>query len=321
MKKLYILFLAACVTSYTFSQTLLEENFDYGTTAGGLVALSGANWTVHNGTTTVGYATTSLSMTNYPSSGVGGSATLLGSNSEDVNRTFTNQTTGTIYFSTLVNVSAVSTTGNYFLHLGPSNIGTTFIARIGAKADSSGKILFGIATTASAPIYGSTPFDLNTTYLLVASFNIATGESKLYVLSTPAATEPTTPEATNTAAGTYSIGSVALRQSGNIPTVTVDGIRVGTTWNNTVVTTVLSTDENDINAFKLYPNPTSLGFVNIKSTSNAVINVSVFDVLGKQVLNETLKNNILNVSKLNSGIYVLKITQNNATVTKKLSIK
>ena len=49
--------------------------------------------------------------------------------------------------------------------------------------------------------------------------------------------------------------------------------------------------------------------------------VSVFDVLGKQVLNQTVTNNRLNVSGLNSGIYIMKISQDNATITKKLVIK
>jgi hypothetical protein len=51
------------------------------------------------------------------------------------------------------------------------------------------------------------------------------------------------------------------------------------------------------------------------------MNVAVFDILGKQVKNEILTNNTLNVSSLKSGIYIVKITQNNASITKKLVIK
>jgi hypothetical protein len=39
------------------------------------------------------------------------------------------------------------------------------------------------------------------------------------------------------------------------------------------------------------------------------------------VLQSNVVNNKLNVSSLNAGIYILKLTQNNATVTKKLVIK
>ncbi len=83
----------------------------------------------------------------------------------------------------------------------------------------------------------------------------------------------------------------------------------------------LSVNSFERNNFNLYPNPTSLGYVNISSTNSERISVNVFDVLGKQVLNQTVSNNHLNVSTLKSGIYIMKISQNNTTVTKKLVVK
>ncbi len=80
---------------------------------------------------------------------------------------------------------------------------------------------------------------------------------------------------------------------------------------------------NGINAasFDLFPNPVSNGFVNITSTDNAAISVSVFNILGKQVLVETLNSDRLNLSQLNAGVYILKISQNASSVTKKLVIR
>jgi hypothetical protein len=49
--------------------------------------------------------------------------------------------------------------------------------------------------------------------------------------------------------------------------------------------------------------------------------VQVYDVLGKMVKSETLSNNTLDVSNLNTGLYILKITQNQNSVTKKLVIR
>ena len=71
----------------------------------------------------------------------------------------------------------------------------------------------------------------------------------------------------------------------------------------------------------MYPNPTSTGFVNVVGTNDNAISVSVYDILGKQVINQTLTNNRINVSALNAGVYIVKISQNDASVTKKLVIK
>jgi len=83
----------------------------------------------------------------------------------------------------------------------------------------------------------------------------------------------------------------------------------------------LSVDSFEANHFSVYPNPVSNGIVNITSRTNDVISITVFDILGKQVINETLSNNTLNVSSLNTGIYIMKISQNGNSITKKLIIK
>ncbi|MDN3491354.1 T9SS type A sorting domain-containing protein [Winogradskyella bathintestinalis] len=83
----------------------------------------------------------------------------------------------------------------------------------------------------------------------------------------------------------------------------------------------LSTNQFNTNSFSIYPNPTNTGSVSISSTNSEVIKVQVFDILGKQVKNQTLTNNSLNVASLKSGVYIVKITQNNASTTKKLVIK
>lgn len=83
----------------------------------------------------------------------------------------------------------------------------------------------------------------------------------------------------------------------------------------------LSLNEFNENNFSVYPNPTTTGFVNIISANSDTITVVVYDILGKQVINKTLSNDRLDVSSLNAGVYVLKVSQNNASVTKKLVIK
>jgi hypothetical protein len=83
----------------------------------------------------------------------------------------------------------------------------------------------------------------------------------------------------------------------------------------------LSVENNQIEGFSFSPNPTSLGYVNISSKSQTAMKVGVYDILGKQVINTAVVNKRLDVSTLTSGIYIIKISQDNATTTKKLVIK
>lgn len=83
----------------------------------------------------------------------------------------------------------------------------------------------------------------------------------------------------------------------------------------------LSTTQFNNADLSIYPNPASNGFVNIRSTSADAMTIAVYDLLGKQISNTTLTNNRLNVSELNKGIYILKISQNNKSITKKIIIK
>jgi len=223
--------LIAGIGSIAHGQAILSENFDYGTSAGDLTAVSGGNWSAHSGAGTgpIAYTNTSLSLTDYAASGIGGSISITGSNSEDINRSFTTQTSGTVYFSALVNISAVGT-GNYFFHLNSSS----FRARVGAKDDGSGGINFGIGASSSTLSYGTNSYSLNTDYLLVASYNIDTGESNLYVLTTAETTEPGSPETSDTGTSGTSISAISFRQSSNVPTANIDGVRVATSWSDII---------------------------------------------------------------------------------------
>ncbi|QAA81821.1 T9SS type A sorting domain-containing protein [Aequorivita sp. H23M31] len=73
--------------------------------------------------------------------------------------------------------------------------------------------------------------------------------------------------------------------------------------------------------FSVYPNPASSGYVYINSKVMGSKKVSIYDVLGKQVINTTMNGDRLDISALNSGIYILKIEQGKASTTKKLVIE
>ncbi|GGH35967.1 hypothetical protein IA57_06940 [Mangrovimonas yunxiaonensis] len=74
----------------------------------------------------------------------------------------------------------------------------------------------------------------------------------------------------------------------------------------------------DIN---IYPNPVKHGLVTITTHSQKQKHIEVYNVLGKQVLKTTLLKDKLNISKLPSGIYILKITIGNQEATRKLVVE
>lgn len=208
---------------------LLEENFEYA--AGSL--LTNNTWTAHSGGGTRPVAVTATGLS-YPDYNLKtGNAAAVAANGEDVNRTFSPVFARTpVYVSFLVNASNASTTGDYFFHLGPQTIGTTFRARVFARKTASGKVQFGISSAGTA-VYAPEEYALNTTHLLVVkyAFDEASNTSTLFIDPSTTTAEPITAAASATESGTIdNIGAVALRQGSNFPTLVVDGIRVGTTY-------------------------------------------------------------------------------------------
>jgi hypothetical protein len=78
---------------------------------------------------------------------------------------------------------------------------------------------------------------------------------------------------------------------------------------------------NAIDGLRMYPNPLSGNVLNFNTTANAELDIQIFDILGKQVLTSKVLNNSLNVNGLNAGIYIVKITEEGKTATRKLVVK
>jgi len=73
--------------------------------------------------------------------------------------------------------------------------------------------------------------------------------------------------------------------------------------------------------FNIYPNPAVGNTVHITSSNGEAVNVVIYSTLGQQVLTAKALTNELNVSNLNAGMYIVRISQGNATQTRKLIIK
>jgi hypothetical protein len=76
-----------------------------------------------------------------------------------------------------------------------------------------------------------------------------------------------------------------------------------------------------IEGLNFYPNPVSNGKIYITSKSSLDKEITIFDVLGKKVLQTVLNAKELNVANLSPGVYIIKIKENEATATRKLIIK
>jgi hypothetical protein len=164
----------------------------------------------------------------------------------DPQKTFTATTTGTVYYSFLLNVTdlgSLNTTGGYVAGLRGGQL-TTFGATIWLRAATGGyNIGINPRTTAASTAYSSTVYTANTTYLVVASYQIVSGTGNdvvnLYVnpVSTSfGGTAPATPSATATNTGGTDLTTVDgffLRQDSTTTTpanLQFDELRVATTY-------------------------------------------------------------------------------------------
>ena len=87
------------------------------------------------------------------------------------------------------------------------------------------------------------------------------------------------------------------------------------------VNTLSTNNFNAIENLTMYPNPLKGNTLFLTSNTNTNMSVQIFDVLGKEVLKSNVINNAVNVSGLNAGVYIVKITEEGKTATRKLVIQ
>ncbi|WP_372935543.1 polysaccharide lyase family 7 protein [Seonamhaeicola sp.] len=76
---------------------------------------------------------------------------------------------------------------------------------------------------------------------------------------------------------------------------------------------------NNTSEVKLWPNPAT-NQVNIEF-NNIFHTLKVYDYIGKLVVNQPIKNNLIDTSNLKSGLYIFQLSGNNSTVSKTIIIK
>ena len=81
---------------------------------------------------------------------------------------------------------------------------------------------------------------------------------------------------------------------------------------------VLSADENAKDNFSFFPNPVK-SKLHISLKSDIQTSIEIYDILGKRVMNKSILNSsVLNVHDFKPGVYLLRISQNDKIITKRL---
>ncbi len=294
-----LLFIFACTIGVN-AQALLIENFNY--TIGTDIKSQG--WNIHSGSGANSdsiLVADGLTFTGYIGSGVGGAAAVVGRYA-DQNKTFVSQTSGTVYAAFMFQAKGAGATNTYFLHFGPSTIGTTFFTRVWVNAAGTG---LGLGSSAPSTYVTVT---LNTTYLVVIKYNTSTKESTLNVFSTMPSSEPTTADATFTETATIAnVGSIALRQNQSssvaAQNVIVDGIRVATSWTELMnATTVISGTYNPTTQ-STFAYVSNHELILLNSTDK---NIEIYSALGSKVKSAVVENSKVDISDLSKGLYIVR---------------
>ena len=238
--------------------------------------------------------------------------------------TATTVTEGGLYARFLMNVTdfgLVITDGNqdYFAALTDGN-SANLKSRLFVKKTGN-QYQLALASIGTTTNYSATLFNTGDTVCVVMGYDFASNTLKAWfnpVLAT--LTSSTTPDLTDVpTAAITTLGGFLLRQGSNTttPTIMVDELKITTT-----IAGLLGVSQNNaIAGLKMYPNPVSNGTLYIETAANAEKTVTVFDVLGKQVLNTITSDNAINVASLHRGVYIVKISEEGKIASRKLVIR
>lgn len=111
--------------------------------------------------------------------------------------------------------------------------------------------------------------------------------------------------------------------SSSTPTLVIDEIRVANNWGQALGgDSTLGVAKMEVSKFSVYPNPVTDGKLYISSDSSSEKQVAIYSVLGQKVLEtKTANNTEINVSQLAKGAYILNVTEDGKSESKKMIIK
>lgn len=245
--------------------------------------------------------------------------------------------------------SWTDTVGEYIYSFGKTSTTNTvnYTSNVYLRKTSAAATTFNIGiaetntTAAGRLVWATDTFSYDTDIRIVIKYqmdpvNHPTGLSTLWV--NPVTNSTTEPVVSDTPTGTTAntstdVGTTAARNNldkirimksaqAKTPYIILDEIRVANTWDKVSGPgTNLKVAQNEILGLNVYPNPVSNGKVFMNSAYNEVLKVAVYDILGKQLLQKEVSNGSLDVSSLNKGVYLMKVSEGSASSTRKLVIE
>ncbi|OFX52636.1 MAG: hypothetical protein A2046_02080 [Bacteroidetes bacterium GWA2_30_7] len=236
--KLSLIVLLALVVGKGWGQVALPHLDALNYTVGQDLALPQSGWTSLNSGDALLITTGNLSYTGLVASS--GAKVTFDYAGIDAAKSFTQQTSGTVYYSFLLNVSAIgtlNTTGGYFTGF-TEGAAATFGSTVWTRSDGAGyDIGINPRTTAANTVWSSGTTAINTTLFIVISYQIVASTTndivKLWINPTPGGAEPAaTLSATNGLTDLANVNRIFIRQDGTsaTPFIEMDELRVGTTW-------------------------------------------------------------------------------------------
>ncbi len=234
-------------------------------------------------------------------------------------------------FTTTVTDAYTVTDANVKVELTHGNIGTLRIGIIppGAPAASGVQAIFngGRATTADVVC---TTANLNTLFdaEAAAAFTCANSNSNSTLKPPTLSTVFPTPLSTNIN-GLTSSGSWKFYITDIATTDGVTGTMQRAVFNlcQSTLSPVLSTESYDFEDFSLFPNPNNGEFtLKFKSASTNDIKINVHDMRGRQVYEKSFSNTgafnqNINLEKVQSGIYLVSISDGNTKTVKRIVVQ
>ena len=332
MKKSLLFICASLLVTSAFAQQILFEPFDYtiGETLSGQTLTGIGTWeNFTNGSPDDMLISAEPAWGDFGIPAATGNAIQYRGGGSDLKLAFPEELNAgnapTVYYSFLINVIDYggSTPEQYRqVHLlnGSDNVGAALYFRPGSVADTF-NVGYSPANIDSETVYDTQDYPYGSQFFIVISYTFDGTVGKMWINPTVGGSEPAEDlTASVTERGRSEFIGISIQASSNArtPDTNVDEIRVGTTWESVTPSGATgSTDDVFASQLNIYPNPAN-DILNINSDL-AIDKVEMFNLLGSNVIGDkALQNNIINISALSKGVYLLRVTSGDAVASRKI---